>query len=68
MVRCVGSQAEPPFPVHVVGAVNQFRHAENRIHDDGVARTFGYGAGLVAGTTVYAYLCYPLGSGRTARG
>jgi hypothetical protein len=43
-----------------VRARNQFRHAENRIHDDEEARRHGYAAGLVAGTTVYGYLTRPL--------
>jgi acyl dehydratase len=43
-----------------VQARNLSRYSANRIHDDGVARTFGYAGGLVAGTTLYAYLSYPL--------
>ncbi|MBI3457514.1 MAG: hypothetical protein HY002_17175 [Candidatus Rokubacteria bacterium] len=45
---------------HRVRAKNLSRDSTNRIHDDAVARTFGYTAGLVAGTTVYAYMSYPL--------
>jgi acyl dehydratase len=60
MVTRVGSETASQSPVRVVEAVNQFRHAENRIHDDGVARALGYGAGLVAGTTLHAYLTHPL--------
>jgi hypothetical protein len=40
------------LPPHRVRARNQFRHAENRIHDDAEARRHGYAAGLVAGTTL----------------
>jgi hypothetical protein len=43
-----------------VQARNLFRDAANKIHDDRVARTYGYTGGLVAGTTVYAYLTRPL--------
>lgn len=43
-----------------VRARNLARYSANRIHDDAVARTFGYAGGLVAGTTVYAYLTAPL--------
>jgi hypothetical protein len=60
MVKRVRSETASVSPVRVVEAVNQFRHAENRIHDDDVARALGYDAGLVAGTTLYAYLTHPL--------
>jgi hypothetical protein len=43
-----------------VRARNLSRYSANRIHDDTVARTLGYAGGLVAGTTVYAYLTVPL--------
>src|SRR5437867_6771988 len=43
-----------------VRARNLSRYSANRIHDDVVARTLGYAGGLVAGTTVYAYLTAPL--------
>lgn len=33
--------------------------SDNRIHDDAVARRFGFGAGLVPGVDIYAYLCHP---------
>ncbi len=48
------------FPDYQVRARNLSRYSANKIHDDGVARTYGYAAGLVAGTTLYAYLTYPL--------
>ena len=48
------------FPDYRVRARNLFRDSANRIHDDAVARTYGYAGGLVAGTTVYAYLTHPL--------
>lgn len=43
-----------------VRARNFSRDSANKIHDDAVARTYGYRGGLVAGTTVYAYLTRPL--------
>ena len=49
--------ALPDYRVH---ARNLSRYSANRIHDDAVARTYGYAGGLVAGTTVYAYMTYPL--------
>jgi acyl dehydratase len=48
------------LPVHHVRARNLSRDSENRIHDDEVARRHGFAAGLVTGTTVYAYLSHPL--------
>ena len=39
-----------------VRARNLFRDAANRIHDDAVARQYGYAGALVAGVTIYGYL------------
>ena len=39
-----------------VRARNLFREAANRIHDDAVARQYGYAGALVAGVTIYGYL------------
>jgi hypothetical protein len=44
------------LPALEVRARNLFRDAPNRIHDDRIARTYGFAAGLVAGTTVHGYL------------
>jgi hypothetical protein len=41
-------------------ARNLSRYAANKIHDDVVARAYGYQGGLVAGTTLYAYMTRPL--------
>jgi acyl dehydratase len=38
-----------------IEAYNIARQSENRIHDDGVARSFGFAGGLVPGVEVYAY-------------
>lgn len=43
-----------------VKARNTAESGENRIHDDEVARQYGFRGGLVPGVTVYAYLTYPL--------
>jgi acyl dehydratase len=40
-------------------AVNLVEHADNPVHTDAGARAAGYPAAIVAGTTVYAYLCHP---------
>lgn len=43
-----------------VKAYNTATASENKIHDDGVARRFGFRGGLVPGVDVYAYLTHPL--------
>jgi acyl dehydratase len=41
-----------------VEAFNTATASSNRIHDDDVARRFGFSGGLVPGVDVYAYLCH----------
>jgi hypothetical protein len=41
---------------HRVTALNIAKDSENRIHDDSVARRFGFKGGLVPGVEVYAYM------------
>jgi acyl dehydratase len=48
------------LPVYRVKARNTSLHSENKIHDDTVARRYGFRAGLVPGVTIYAYLTEPL--------
>jgi len=43
-----------------VKARNTSTTSENKIHDDTVARRYGFGGGLVPGVTVYAYVTHPL--------
>jgi len=43
-----------------VRAYNAATASENKIHDDAVARTYGFEGGLVPGVTVYAYLTHPV--------
>ena len=43
-----------------VVARNLPEHADNPIHTDEGARAVGFGAALVAGTTVHAYLAHPI--------
>lgn len=43
-----------------VVANNLSRASENKIHDDAVARRFGFTGGLVPGVEVYAYACHPV--------
>lgn len=40
-------------------AYNTATKSKNRMHDDEVARQFGFRGGLVPGVDVYAYLCHP---------
>jgi hypothetical protein len=41
-----------------VEAFNTATSSENKIHDDAVARRFGFGGGLVPGVDVYAYMAH----------
>jgi len=41
-----------------VKAFNTAKASENKIHDDAVARRFGFGGGLVPGVDVYAYMAH----------
>lgn len=44
---------------YAVIAYNTATESTNKIHDDDVARRFGFRGGLVPGVDVYAYLCHP---------
>lgn len=46
------------LPRYEVEAQNLSRSSENRIHDDAVARQFGFTGALVPGVEVYAYACH----------
>jgi acyl dehydratase len=41
-----------------VSAYNTSKHSENKIHDDAVARRFGFSGGLVPGVDVFAYMVH----------
>ncbi len=43
---------------YTVEAFNTASASENKIHDDAVARKFGFGGGLVPGAIVYAYMTH----------
>lgn len=45
---------------YTVRARNSATASENKIHDDAVARTYGFEGGLVPGVTVYAYMTHPV--------
>jgi acyl dehydratase len=42
-----------------VEAYNTAKDSENKIHDDTVARKYGFNGGLVPGVDVYAYMTHP---------
>jgi acyl dehydratase len=48
------------LPEYRVKARNTPENSENQIHDDVVARQYGFRGGLVPGMIVYAYLTHPL--------
>lgn len=63
------SRALPPLPQlsagdelasQVVTAHNASHLSDNKIHDDDIARKYGFAGGLVPGVTVYAYMAGPL--------
>jgi len=43
---------------HRVSAYNTSKHSENKIHDDTVARKYGFSGGLVPGVDVMAYMLH----------
>ena len=43
---------------YTVSAYNTAHDSENKIHDDAVARRFGFGGGLVPGVDVYGYMTH----------
>lgn len=51
---------EERLPEYRVKARNTSAASENKIHDDTVARRYGFAGALVPGVTVYAYLTHPL--------
>jgi hypothetical protein len=48
------------LPIYRVRAQNIATESENKIHDDGVAATYGFRGGLVPGVTVYGYMTVPI--------
>jgi acyl dehydratase len=44
--------------IYRVEAFNTAKASENKIHDDAVARRFGFGGGLVPGVDVYGYMAH----------
>jgi acyl dehydratase len=48
----------PALGPYRVSAFNTAHDSENKIHDDAVARRFGFGGGLVPGVDVYGYMTH----------
>ena len=48
------------LPAHTLTAHNDVAASANKIHDDTVAKQYGFRGGLVPGVSVYAYMTYPL--------
>lgn len=48
------------LPLHRLIAHNDAAASANKIHDDTVAKQYGFRGGLVPGVSVYAYMTYPL--------
>src|ERR1700690_4326556 len=48
----------PELAPYHVEAYNTAKVSENKIHDDDVAKKFGFGGGLVPGVDVYAYMTH----------
>ena len=48
------------LPEYRLKARNTSKQSENAIHDDTIAKKYGFGGGLVPGVTVYAYVTRPL--------
>src|SRR5271156_6038374 len=47
-----------PLGPYRVEAFNTSRESDNKIHDDAVARRFGFAGGLVPGVDVYGYMTH----------
>ena len=53
------SSAVAAIADYQVQAYNTSKDSDNKIHDDTVAKKFGFSGGLVPGVDVYAYLSHP---------
>ncbi len=48
------------LPEYAAQATMPSEPSENKIHEDGLARTMGFRGGLVPGVTVYAWMTHPV--------
>ena len=49
---------QSPLGPYQIDAFNTAKDSDNKIHDDAVARRFGFSGGLVPGVEVYAYMTH----------
>jgi acyl dehydratase len=54
------TESQERLPEYHVKARNTSSSSENKIHDEQIARQYGFRGALVPGVTVYAYLTHPL--------
>ena len=54
------TSSQEALPEYHVKARNTSSSSENKIHDEQIAREYGFRGALVPGVTVYAYLTHPL--------
>ncbi len=54
------TDSQERLPEYHVKARNTSASSENKIHDEQIARQYGFRGALVPGVTVYAYLTHPL--------
>ena len=54
------TSSQEALPEYHVKARNTSSSSENKIHDERIAREYGFRGALVPGVTVYAYLTHPL--------
>ena len=54
------TDSQERLPEYHVKARNTSSSSENKIHDEQIARQYGFRGALVPGVTVYAYLTHPL--------
>lgn len=60
MLRFAALRPGQELPEHTVRARNFATASENKIHEDSVAKQYGFAGGLVPGVTVYAYMTRPV--------
>src|SRR5262249_50843590 len=60
VVKEAHTDTQEQLPEYHVKARNTSSSSENKIHDEQIARQYGFRGALVPGVTVYAYLTHPL--------
>jgi acyl dehydratase len=60
MTNLAGFSVGQKLPLYTLRAHNTSTASENKIHDDSVARQYGFAGGLVPGVDVYAYMTHPV--------